>query len=209
MLAKRALVDVMLAADGTRMVGSPPLAKVALVQARTTRGCGWLVGAVQFGAAWRTAAAGMDGVAKCRGNCKKANYLGNGHKSGREEGDLRGSAGSAVEADGGGVFSLCTFFMWSISASVPRKSLWHTGHDVALGPPMSAACCCKTPRCSCSSCVMCVGCVIVMDGEQATGAAGVSATERETKPKELVTCLSWACWVCYSPWMCVCAGSIL
>lgn len=75
MLAQRALVDVVLAADGTRMIGSPTLAKVALVQTGTTRGCGWLVGAVQLGAARRTAAAAVDGVAKCRGNCKKGKVI--------------------------------------------------------------------------------------------------------------------------------------
>jgi hypothetical protein len=37
-------------------------------------------------------------------------------------------------------------------ASPPRNSLWHIGQDVALGPPIRAACCCNTGTRSCSSC---------------------------------------------------------
>lgn len=48
--------------------------------------------------------------------------------------------------------SLCECFICSISASAPRNSLWQIGQDVAFGPPINAACCCKTPKCSCSSC---------------------------------------------------------
>lgn len=48
--------------------------------------------------------------------------------------------------------SLCVFFICSIRASAPKNSLWQIGQDVALGPPINAACCCNTPKCSCSSC---------------------------------------------------------
>lgn len=49
--------------------------------------------------------------------------------------------------------SLCVFFMCSTRASPPNTTLWHIGQGVAVAPPiMSAACCCKTPRCSWSSC---------------------------------------------------------
>lgn len=49
--------------------------------------------------------------------------------------------------------SLWVFFMCSTRASPPNTTLWHIGHGVAVAPPiMSAACCCKTPRCSWSSC---------------------------------------------------------
>lgn len=49
--------------------------------------------------------------------------------------------------------SLCVFFMCSTSASPPNTTLWHIGQGVAVAPPIiSAACCCKTPRCSWSSC---------------------------------------------------------
>ena len=40
--------------------------------------------------------------------------------------------------------SLWTCFMCSISASLPRKSLWHKEQHVVLGPPINAACYCKT-----------------------------------------------------------------
>lgn len=43
--------------------------------------------------------------------------------------------------------SLWVCFMCSISASPPRKSLWHTGQLVAFGPPIRAACCWNTTRC--------------------------------------------------------------
>lgn len=49
--------------------------------------------------------------------------------------------------------SLWVFFMCSTRASPPNTTLWHIGQGVAVAPPiMSAACCCKTPRCSWSSC---------------------------------------------------------
>lgn len=50
-----------------------------------------------------------------------------------------------------GFGSLCECFICSIRASAPKNSLWHIGHDVAFGPPMRAACCCKTPKCNCNS----------------------------------------------------------
>jgi len=48
--------------------------------------------------------------------------------------------------------SLCVCFMCSMRASPPRNSLWQIGQDVALGPPIRAACCCNTGTRSCSSC---------------------------------------------------------
>lgn len=48
--------------------------------------------------------------------------------------------------------SLCWCFIWSIRASAPKNSLWQMGQEVAFGPPISAACCCRTPRCNWSSC---------------------------------------------------------
>lgn len=53
---------------------------------------------------------------------------------------------------GGLLGSLWECFMWSMRASVPRKILWQTGQEVVLGPPIRAACCCKTSTRSSASC---------------------------------------------------------
>ena len=36
--------------------------------------------------------------------------------------------------------SLCTYFMCSMSASLPKKSLWQSEQQVVFGPPIRAAC---------------------------------------------------------------------
>lgn len=71
--------------------------------------------------------------------------------------------------------SLWVCFMCSISASPPRKSLWHTGQLVAFGPPIRAACCWNTTRC-CNS--------FFGGPEEEVPEAGTRGAPVESRPRE-------------------------